>query len=304
MIAHWPAKLKRQGELDTQPGHLIDIMATCVDVAGAEYPKAVGDHKIKPLEGVSLAPAFTKGKLNRPNPIFWEHEANRAIRDGKWKLVAKENKPWELYDMEADRTERNNLADARPALVKELTAKWDAWAARADVLPLGAWRGKPNEASLNKKQKHFSLKQGDNLDRAAAPFVEKRTLQIKADIANATDGVIVAQGGEAEGYALYIDDMKPTFALRQQGKLTLVAASERISTVARQLEATLTKQGKIVVKVDGETVATGTADRVTLKMPIDGLQVGSDLNGTVGEYDAPFQFAGTIHGVTLDVLNK
>ncbi len=304
LIAHWPAKLKRHGELENQPGHLIDIMATCVDVAGAKYPKAVGDQKIKPLEGVSLAPAFKKHDLNRPNPIFWEHEANRAIRDGKWKLVAKENKPWELYDMLADRTERNNLADVKPALVKKLEANWDAWAARADVLPLGGWRGKPQQTSFNKKQKHFSLKVGDNLDRSSAPFVEKRSLQIKADITNATNGVIVAQGGDAEGYALYIDDMKLTFALRQQGKLRLVVAKEQISANAKKIEASLSKQGKILLEVDGETAAIGSAERLTLKMPIDGLQVGSDLNGTVGDYDAPFSFQGTIRSLTIDVQNK
>ena len=74
--------------------------------------------------------------------FFWEHEGNRAFRDGKWKLVAKENQPWELYDIEADRTEMNDLASKQPAKVKELAAKWDAWAARANVLPLGTWRAK------------------------------------------------------------------------------------------------------------------------------------------------------------------
>jgi len=73
-------------------------------------------------------------------PIFWEHEGNRAVRDGRWKLVAKENQPWELYDIKADRTEMNNLAGKHGHKVKELSAKWDAWASRANVLPPGAWR--------------------------------------------------------------------------------------------------------------------------------------------------------------------
>ena len=95
------------------------------------------------MEGVSLRPTFEGRALNRPNPIFWEHEGNRAIRDGKWKLVAKENQPWELYNMEADRTELNDLSTKYPARVNELSAKWDAWAARAGVLPWARGAAQP-----------------------------------------------------------------------------------------------------------------------------------------------------------------
>jgi arylsulfatase len=147
LIAHWPAKIKRHGAFENQPGHLVDLMATCVDLAKADYPEKVGENEIKPMEGTSLAPAFVGESLSRKHPIFWEHEGNRAIRDGKWKLVAKENLPWELYDMAADRTEQNDLMKERPELAKQLEAKWDVWAARANVLPLGAWRAKPKAAA-------------------------------------------------------------------------------------------------------------------------------------------------------------
>jgi arylsulfatase len=144
LIVHWPNGIpqERDGKFERQPGHLIDIMATCVDVSGANYPAEVNGNKIKPMQGVSLAPAFAGKDLNRKEPIFWEHESNRAVRDGKWKLVAKADKLWELYDMEKDRTEMHDLSSKYPDKTKELAAKWDAWAARSDVLPLGAWRGK------------------------------------------------------------------------------------------------------------------------------------------------------------------
>jgi arylsulfatase len=144
LIVHWPAGIpkSRDGKLEKQPGHLIDIMATCVDVSGAKYPTELNGGKIKPMQGVSLVPALAGKDLKRKEPIFWEHESNRAVRDGKWKLVAKADQPWELYDMKKDRTEMHNLASKNPDKVKELAAKWDSWAARSDVLPLGAWKNK------------------------------------------------------------------------------------------------------------------------------------------------------------------
>src|SRR6185295_9837853 len=91
LIVQWPAGIpaNRQGAIESQPGHVIDIMATCVDLAEAKYPKKLNGNEIKPMEGVSLKPSFVGQSLNRKNPIFWEHESNRAVRDGKWKLVAK-----------------------------------------------------------------------------------------------------------------------------------------------------------------------------------------------------------------------
>jgi arylsulfatase A-like enzyme len=115
-------------------------MATVVEITGATYPRQFKGHAIQPMEGVSLRAAFNGRPLVRTQPIFWEHEGNRAIRDGKWKLVAKENQPWELYDIEADRAEQHNLAVAQPERVKQMAAKWDAWAAKSMVAPLGAWR--------------------------------------------------------------------------------------------------------------------------------------------------------------------
>lgn len=144
LIVHWPAGIppSRWGRLEKQPGQLMDIMATCLDVAGATYPAEYQGNAITPLQGVSLRPVFSGKSLKRSQPLCWEHEGNRAIREGKWKLVAKEKQPWELYDMEKDRAEVNNLAAKYPRRVKEMAAAWEAWAARAQVLPLGTWRAK------------------------------------------------------------------------------------------------------------------------------------------------------------------
>ena len=148
LIVHWPAKIESKGELRAQPGQLMDIMATIIDVTKAVYPKTYHDETIYPLEGKSLIPAFDNHTIDR-EALCWEHEGNRAIRIGKWKLVSKPNrKPrhfdlveelplenWELYDLESDRTETKDLASEHPQKVQEMAAKWMKWAKRVMVIP-------------------------------------------------------------------------------------------------------------------------------------------------------------------------
>jgi arylsulfatase len=135
LIAHWPRGIQRKNAFERQPAHLIDLMATCVDLAQAEYPARNEGEEIHPMEGVSLVPAFQGKPLQRENPIYWEHERNRAIRMGNWKLVAKADQPWELYDMKADRSEIDDLSEQYPKRAEEMAAKWEDWAHRAHVLP-------------------------------------------------------------------------------------------------------------------------------------------------------------------------
>jgi arylsulfatase len=149
LIVHWPGGMppaRRNGIIHT-PGHLIDIMATCVDVAGARYPEEVDGRRIRPLEGVSLRPTFEGRHLERAQPLFWEHEGNRAVRQDRWKLVAKgARSAWELYDLDADRSELHDLAKHQSDRVQKMTAAWETWAKRARVIPWiwgGAYGDKP-----------------------------------------------------------------------------------------------------------------------------------------------------------------
>ena len=142
LIVHWPAGMRSAKEKTVAaPSHLIDLMPTVVELAGATYPKEFEGQRIQPMEGRSLVPLITgAGEFERGEPLFWEHEGHRSVRDGKWKLVAEEDKPWELYDIEVDRGEMNNLASKHPERVEQMAAAWDAYAERAKVRPYGAHR--------------------------------------------------------------------------------------------------------------------------------------------------------------------
>jgi arylsulfatase len=110
-------------------------MATCLDLAGAKYPKQLEGREITPLEGEPLTPIF-KGEQRPPHDfIAWEHFGARAIRQGDWKLVARKDARWELYDLSIDRTETNDLAAANPGRVKEMSAHWEQWAQANQVHP-------------------------------------------------------------------------------------------------------------------------------------------------------------------------
>jgi arylsulfatase len=135
LIAHWPAGIRAKNELRHQPAHLIDVMATCVDLSGATYPTERDGRPVQPLEGRSLAPAFRDEPIVR-QALYWEHEGNAAVRVGDWKLVRQgRNGAWELYDLKTDRTETRDRAPEQPERVQELAALWDAWARRAQVIP-------------------------------------------------------------------------------------------------------------------------------------------------------------------------
>ena len=134
LIFHWPKGIREQGAVRHTPGYLPDIMATVLDVTGIDYPAQRDGQAIAALEGHALTPAFERDDLQRP-PMFWEHEGNAAVRMGRWKLVRKYPGAWELYDMERDRTETNDLAAQHPERVAEMAAQYDAWAKRCGVIP-------------------------------------------------------------------------------------------------------------------------------------------------------------------------
>jgi arylsulfatase len=151
LVIHWPKGIKTKGQLRTHPSHLIDIMATCLDITGVPYPVQYKNNTIQPLEGKSLIPAFNNKPLER-DYLFWEHGANRAIRIGDWKLVAQtsfnkffsdaDEDKWELYNLKDDPTERINLRDKFP---DKASAMIDTYREKAFYTKALPWPWKPRK---------------------------------------------------------------------------------------------------------------------------------------------------------------
>ncbi|RYX86435.1 arylsulfatase [bacterium] len=312
LIAYWPKGIaqKRDGAIEKQPGHLVDIMATVMDVTKTKYPTTYNGNAIHPMDGVSLMPAFQGNPLQRANPIFWEHEGNRGVRSGKWKLVSKFLDPWELYDIEADRTEQHDLVKENPQLARDLAARWDKWAGESFV---DQWQGKRRNdwgdnvpdapGEVGSKELVFELKPNATLVRDNAPMIANRSITISAKLgATHGDGVIVAQGGDREGYSLFIKAGKLVLATRSGGTLTTAISPEPLPTGQVIVGANIAKDGTLTIQIEANTLATAKGPSLKA-MPADGLNVGRDGGGLVGNYTAENDFNGTIESVRIELKN-
>jgi arylsulfatase len=149
-IAHWPKGIGQRGRIvSNQVFHLVDIMPTLCELAGAEYPEEYQGRPITPTPGISMVP-YWEGEVDQPQKrtLYWQHMNHSAVRDGDWKLVTlndRDSSGWELYDLSDDRSETNNVIAQHPEVARELAAKWRAWAEEVNVLPFPEQRGKPEQ---------------------------------------------------------------------------------------------------------------------------------------------------------------
>lgn len=135
LVVHWPAGITEPGVIRQQPFQLPDVLATVLDATGVAYPDTYPGRDLLPPEGRSMLDAWRADRAAEEHTLYWEHEGNAAVRRGRWKLVRRHPGDWELYDIDADRTETRDLAAEQPGIVAELARDYQAWADRCGVLP-------------------------------------------------------------------------------------------------------------------------------------------------------------------------
>ncbi len=131
-IVKWPGKVPNPGGVVQGGGHVMDVMPTCLEIAGATYPERFKGRDILPVEGKSLVPIFEGKEWEGHEALFWELNGDRGVRRGDWKLVGRKGKPWELYNLAVDRAEQQDRAETRPDLVEEMAALYRAWSIRCN----------------------------------------------------------------------------------------------------------------------------------------------------------------------------
>jgi arylsulfatase len=215
--------------------------------------------------------------------------------------------------MTNDRTELHDLAAAKPEKLKEMVALWEEYARRAQVLP---WIWRPpygtsetpdpnqetppmNDDAAGSNALKFVWKAGDDIPGDRAPRLVSRGFRVTAEVTDAgKNGVLIAQGGSAHGWALYAREGTLVFAMRRSGKLTTVEGPA-IARGAVSLE--VKPNGEVTVSMGAES-KSGRVPGALVKHPQDGLQVGRDTGGRVGDYRDEAAFAGHLGAVTLDVV--
>ncbi|WP_425397535.1 sulfatase-like hydrolase/transferase [Aeoliella sp.] len=339
MVISWPKKIKDAGKVCSQFHHVIDITPTILEATGVPSPDSIDGVTQEPMDGVSLAYTWedTKAKSKRTTQYF-EMFANRAIYDNGWVACTTPTTPpwvsvaeavdvingydWELYNIEDDFSESENLAEKHPDKLKELQRLFYIEAVKFDVLPLDNSKVErldiSNRPSLTEGRNKFVYYEGmTRIPEGSAPDLKNKSFGISAlvDIPEeGAEGLLMTQGGRFAGVGLYVLDNKPVFVYnlcdveryRVEGKEPLKPGKHAIALDFKYDGGGLAKGGTATLSVDGEVVATTEFPQtIGYRMSLDEtLDIGEDTGTPVSEdYKVPFKFTGEIEKVTIQITN-
>jgi arylsulfatase A-like enzyme len=354
-IVSWPAGMAARGEIRHQYAHAIDMVPTVLDALGVEAPKAIRGVEQSPIEGVSFAHTFdAPDAATKHDTQYFEMFGHRSIYHDGWRAVCPwpapnyteaaqlgravgspitpealeqlDREEWELYDMAGDPTESSNVAAEHPDRLRDMVARWWEEAEKYKVLPLDGSllaRISTERPQTSKPRSRFVYYPGGSVvPPFAAPPLFNRPYSIEADveIANGdTAGILVAQGGDAGGYTLFVEGGRLHFIYNYVGRDQFELASPDVLPEGRhalryEFEPTGEpdlKNGKGVpgraqLYVDGQLVANAEFPHTTpLIFELEGLSCGYDFGAPASDaYEPPFTFNGTLHSVTFDVTGE
>jgi len=305
LIVRWKGKVPAGIVDETTVSSAVDFFPTFCKIAGVTAPDA-------DFDGEDMSAAYLGKPTTRSKALFWEYgrdksylksahpldqSPNLAVRDGDWKLLINDDGTrMELYDLSGSDREYHNVAGQHPDVAKRLSERLLAWRKALPKLPgaekvevAGAW-------------KTFKLTRESRLKGASAPKISGAIVRVTAEVsADGKNGVIVAQGGAAMGYALHISKGKAVWDARVRNELSSATAKAKLPKGRVKLEAEISMDGKMSLKVNGKVVAQAKASSSFPAEPVDGLEVGLDDKGNVGNYKGNSPFAGTIHSLEVAV---
>jgi arylsulfatase len=335
LVVSWPKRIKDVGGMRTQFHHCIDIVPTILEATGIPEPTSVNGVTQKPIEGVSMVYTFgdAKAKGNRKTQYF-EMFGNRAVYDNGWIATCRHGRlPWEnagsydfdkdewqLYNLDDDFSEANDLAAKNPQKLKELQDLFWIEATKYNVLPLDdrfIERADPAmRPSLIEGRTKFTYFPGvRRVPESSSPNVKNKSHTITVDVEipkEGGDGVLVAAGGNVGGYALFVKDGIPTYEynyftverFKIAGKDRLTPGKHTVRFEFKYDGGGVGKGGTGTIIVDGKEAAKGRIEKTILgRFSADEtFDTGEDTGSPVSDlYKSPFRFAGTITKVVIDL---
>ena len=337
MIISWPSRIKDKGGLRPQFLHVIDIVPTLYELCGITAPRELNGVQQKPIEGTSFAFTFDDAKApSHRKTQYFELGCNRGLYQDGWMASSPsfvpweptrgewdpDKAPWELYKVDEDFSQANDLAKEHPEKLRALQDLWWVEAAKYNVLPID-WRGsirmnaelmgRPSLTAGRTKMTYYPGTIG--LPDAASPRMINKSWTITANIEltdDKTSGMVVTHGGLEGGYGLYLRDNKPTFVYnflsidRQTftAKESLPKGKTKLVVDFAYDGGGMGKGGKIALSANGKQIAEGRLEKtIPIQFSLgEGLDVGCDVGSPIDfTYEMPFVFTGKIDKVTIEL---
>ncbi len=328
-VISWPKRVPAKGELRHQFVHASDLVPTLLELVGIEAPNQIAGTAQMPIEGESFARSIKDASApSKSSPQYFEMFGHRGIWHQGWKAVAYhppgtpfENDKWELFHLDRDFSETDDLAATEPQRLAELTKLWWSEAEKHNVLPLDdrfAARFAENAARFQGARNHFVFHAGmGHVPTDVAPDVRSRSYTIEAHVEiddPGAEGVLIAHGDATSGYSLYIKDGRLVHDLNIGGGHEIVTSDRKVPSGAHRLgvhverlvrDAPPAKGARTGITaytllIDGEPAGTlQTQQAFNNFISWSGLDIGRDRSSPVSHYEAPFEFTGRLLRVTV-----
>ncbi len=324
----WPKRIAARGEIRHQFVHACDLAPTLLDLIGVTAPTEIAGCAQMPLEGESFARSIADASApSKSSPQYFEMFGHRGIWKEGWKAVAFhpsgtpfENDKWELFHLDRDFSEVDDLAGREPQRLAEMIGMWWSEAEKHNVLPLDDRFGPrfaENAARFHGERNRFTFHAGmGHVPTDVAPDVRSRsyTIEAEVEIGEGTEGVLIAHGDATSGYSLYIKDGLLVHDLNIGGGHEILRSDRKVPADARRLglrverlrrkqppaQGARTGVSEYTLLIDGEPAGTAQTQLAFHNfISWSGLDIGRDRSSPVSHYDAPFEFTGRLLQVTV-----